>query len=140
MVTLSDTVDNINEIHPIDKQTAARRFNLMAAGRYYKRTGVVSSGPLFERITIENGYLRVYFVNHNNGLNSPLAELPAFEIAGADRVYFPARAIIERNAVSVSSLSVPKPMYVRMAWSDAAIPALFNGYGLPTAPFRSDRN
>jgi sialate O-acetylesterase len=140
MVTLSDTVDNINEIHPIDKQTAARRFNLMAAGRYYKRTGVVSSGPLFERITIENGYLRVYFVNHNNSLNSPLAELPAFEIAGADQVYFPARAIIERNAVSVSSLSVPKPMYVRMAWSDAAIPALFNGYGLPAAPFRSDRN
>lgn len=140
MVTLSDTVDNINEIHPTDKQTAALRFNLMAAGRFYKRTGVVSSGPLFERITIENGYLRVYFVNHNNGLNSPEAELPAFEIAGADRVYFPARAIIERNAVTVSSPSVPKPLYVRMAWSDKGMPSLFNGYGLPAAPFRSDRS
>jgi sialate O-acetylesterase len=33
---------------------------------------------------------------------------------------------------------VPKPAFVRFGWADSPVVNLFNGEGLPAAPFRTD--
>jgi sialate O-acetylesterase len=40
--------------------------------------------------------------------------------------------------VIVSSKSVPNPKAVRYAWQSNPLATLFNGAGLPAAPFRTD--
>ena len=64
--------------------------------------------------------------------------LTAFLLAGADRQFHPATARIQRDTVLVSAPEVPEPVAVRYAWANAPEANLFNGAGLPAAPFRTD--
>jgi sialate O-acetylesterase len=59
-------------------------------------------------------------------------------IAGEDRKWYWADAHIDGNTVVVSSLSVLNPKAVRYAWQSNPAATLFNGAGLPAAPFRTD--
>jgi sialate O-acetylesterase len=49
-----------------------------------------------------------------------------------------ATARIEGDTIVVSSESVPHPKEVRYAWHANPTATLFNGAGLPAAPFRTD--
>jgi hypothetical protein len=62
-----------------------------------------------------------------------------FEIAGADKVFHPATAVIEGNELIVSSDAVPEPKAVRYAFASAVVPNLMNKEGLPASSFRTDR-
>jgi sialate O-acetylesterase len=60
------------------------------------------------------------------------------EIAGADKVFHPASALIEVDTLVVSSPDVASPVAVRYAWTNAPSPNLYSDDGLPVVPFRSD--
>jgi sialate O-acetylesterase len=66
------------------------------------------------------------------------AKLEEFSIAGEDRKWVWAEARIEGDTIVVSSPSVPNPQEVRYAWQSNPAATLFNGAGLPAAPFRTD--
>lgn len=66
-------------------------------------------------------------------------KLKRFAIAGEDKKWHWADAVIDNNTVVVSSPNVPKPVAVRYAY--AMNPEgcnLYNRDGLPASPFRSD--
>ena len=67
-------------------------------------------------------------------------EVPAeFAIAGDDKKFFWANAVIDSDKIIVSSDEVPSPKYVRYAWAESPVnPNLMNKEGLPAAPFRTD--
>jgi sialate O-acetylesterase len=75
---------------------------------------------------------------YNNGLTANGSPLKEFIIAGADQVFYPAKATIKGKQIIVSSEKVSKPMAVRFAWSNVPHPNLFNAAGLPASPFRTD--
>ncbi len=139
MVVVSDLVDDLNDIHPVNKQGVANRLLRYALGATYKRSGVVGASPLYMSHAREGNKLRVYYKHDNGGLTSTATALTAFEIAGDDGVWRPAQAIIERGAVTVWNDLVQKPVHVRYGWADAYVGNLFNGAGNPAAPFRSDK-
>src|SRR3546814_390700 len=63
-----------------------------------------------------------------------------FEIAGADKRFYPAAARIEGETIVVSSPSVTQPKAVRYAWADDPGKSnLFSTDGFPAAPFRTDK-
>jgi sialate O-acetylesterase len=62
-----------------------------------------------------------------------------FTIAGDDKKFVEADAIIDGDSVVVSSAKVPKPVAVRFAWDDVASPNLQNIEGLPASAFRTDK-
>ena len=64
--------------------------------------------------------------------------LKDFEIAGKNKVFYPAQAAIDGEAVIVSSPKVENPIAVRFAWEDTAEPNLVNRDDLPASPFRTD--
>ena len=68
-------------------------------------------------------------------------ETPAeFAIAGDDKKFVWANAVIEGDKVIVSHSSIKAPKYVRYAWADNPVnPNLFNKEGLPASPFRTDQ-
>ncbi|MNP80155.1 hypothetical protein D3C76_1781650 [compost metagenome] len=63
-------------------------------------------------------------------------KLRGFAIAGANKPFIWANAIIEDNCVVVWHDEIPDPAQVRYAWADNPDAAnLYNREGLPASPF-----
>jgi sialate O-acetylesterase len=126
-----------NELHPTNKLELGRRLALAATTRVYGIPGDYS-GPVFTDATREGSTLRVRFMHAGSGLVSHHRPVQSLEIAGADKVFHVAAARIDRDMLVVSSPEVKEPVAVRYAWSNAPEANLYDGAGLPAAPFRSD--
>ena len=61
-----------------------------------------------------------------------------FAIAGADRKFVWADAVIDGETILVSSPQVARPVAVRYAWAGNPVCNLVNKAGLPASPFRTD--
>ena len=135
MAVLSDLCDTLN-IHPKNKQDAALRLAKIALNRYYKKTIPEDSGPLFNDMTVEKNKAIISF-DHSEGLHVVGAggKLTYFEIAGDDKIFYPAEAKIKDQKVVVQSKNVKIPVAVRFAWTNTAVPTLFNGANLPASCF-----
>ncbi|MFT5470215.1 MAG: sialate O-acetylesterase [Verrucomicrobiales bacterium] len=67
------------------------------------------------------------------------ADLQRFAIAGENKQWFWANAVIDGDTVVLSSSDVPKPVAVRYAYAHNPRGAnLYNREGLPAVPFRTD--
>jgi len=64
--------------------------------------------------------------------------LNEFLIAGDDKKFYTAKAKIVGNTVEVKNTNVINPKAVRFAFSNTALPNLFNKSGLPATAFRTD--
>lgn len=125
------------DIHPRNKQEVGRRLALIAKHEVYAIPGDWS-GPVFASAQREGNALRVRFTHASGGLTAERKPVQSLLIAGADRKFFPATAKIDGETLLVSAPEVPEPVAVRYAWSNAPEANLYNGAGLPAAPFRSD--
>ncbi|HUD57659.1 MAG TPA: sialate O-acetylesterase [Terracidiphilus sp.] len=131
-----DTGDPDN-IHAKDKQPVGDRLALCALAKYYGKN-VVYSGPTLESVERLPASIRLHFAHADGGLVAKGDKLGEFSIAGDDRKWVWADAHIDGDTVVVSSPSVPNPTQVRYAWQSNPAATLFNGAGLPAAPFRTD--
>jgi sialate O-acetylesterase len=131
-------IGNEHSVHPGDKQDVGARLSLLARKIVYKEN-IVASGPLFRLAYPDGNKMHVWF-DDAAGLKSN-GPLGAFEVAGEDGVFVPAKATIEGETVTASSDAVTEPRYVRYGWANfppADSPAnLFNGAGLPASTFTS---
>ena len=131
-------IGNLTDIHPKNKQEVGRRLALWALANDYGRH-VVCSGPIYKQSVFTNGKARLKFDHVGSGLATRDGNAPShFEIAGADKVFHPATAVIEGNELIVSSGTVAKPKAVRYAFTSGAMPNLMNKEGLPASSFRTD--
>jgi sialate O-acetylesterase len=141
-VGLAVTVDigNIKDVHPTNKQDVGKRLALWAMAKVYgKAKDVIYSGPVYKAMKVEGGRIRMEFDHLGGGLvardGKPLTE---FTIAGDDKKFVPATAMIDGDNIVVSSPEVAAPVAVRFAWRDDCSPNLSNKAGLPCGPFRTD--
>lgn len=139
MITITDLVDSIVDLHPAYKWEVGRRLSLVALNKTYGFTEIISSGPTFKGMKITKNKIEVTFTNTGSGLISRNGEpLDWFTIAGADGKFVPAKAEIIGDKVIVSSPEVKSPVAVRFAWNEAAQSNFINKEGLPAVPFRSN--
>lgn len=139
MVVTTDIVDNLNDIHPRDKQDVGHRLALLALNKTYGKN-VDCEGPAFEKAKFKDGKAILEFENEDGGLISKDGKpLTWFTIAGEDGKFVAANAQIVGETVEVSSPGVKEPKAVRFAWSEEAQPNLCNKAGLPCEPFRTDK-
>ena len=63
-----------------------------------------------------------------------------FELAGEDKVFYPAVAELQKNrkSVKVACPEVAVPVAVRYGMKNWSEPSIFNNFGIPASPFRSD--
>ena len=132
-------IGNLTDIHPKNKQEVGRRLALRALATDYGRQ-VVFSGPIYKSVTFAGKQLRLTFDHAGDGLSTrdgqPVSQL---EIAGDDKVFHPATAVIDGNQLIVSAENVPQPKAVRYGFTSQATPNLMNKSGLPASSFRTDR-
>ena len=134
MVTSSDLGHGV---HPTNKSGYGARAARVALGFVYGRN-VESYGPVYRSHKIEGNKIRISFSHVGQGLVFRGGDkLQGFALAGDDKQYAWAEAVIEGNDVIVSSEKIAKPVAIRYAWSGRHPWAnLFNKDGLPALPFR----
>jgi len=137
MVVISDIAD-IDNIHPTNKQQIGYRLAQWALSKTYDRLDIIYSGPVYREMKIERKSIKLIFDYAENGFFVKGGELVHFEIAGRDKRFLPAKAIIHKNMIEVFNKKVINPIAVRFAWDNTAIPNLFNVGGLPASSFRTD--
>ncbi|MBO6222013.1 MAG: sialate O-acetylesterase, partial [Bacteroidales bacterium] len=55
-----------------------------------------------------------------------------------DKVFFPATGRVNGKSVTVSNPNVTEPVAVRYGFRNWTVGTLFNSYGIPAGPFRTD--
>lgn len=153
MAVIIDTVPlaEAGDIHPKNKYDVGLRLARWALARDYGQKNVEASGPLFKALKVDGNKIRLAFDHTGAGLmvgskdgrnpavENPQGKIKRFAIAGADKKWFWADAVIDGNLVVVSSPEVKEPVAVRYAFQmnpDGA--NLYNRDGLPASPFRTD--
>jgi sialate O-acetylesterase len=129
------------DIHPTNKQDVGKRLAAIALNNLYDKK-MIYSGPSFKSMEVKGNQVTLSFDNIGTGLFTPdkYGYIKGFEIAGADSVFYFARAYIKGNAVILSSEKVPNPMAAHFGWmGDASECNLFNKEGFPAVPFRTDQ-
>jgi sialate O-acetylesterase len=138
MAVTMDIGDPTN-IHPQHKDEVGRRLALWALAKIYGKKDLACSGPIYKSMAVDGKQIRITFDFAAGGLVARGGgALTHFVIAGADRKFVPAKAVIESDKVVVSSEAVPAPVAVRYAWGAADMPNLANAEGLPASSFRTD--
>ncbi|MBB1283719.1 sialate O-acetylesterase [Flavisolibacter sp. BT320] len=138
MVVIHDLVDNINDIHPKLKKEVGQRLAALALAKTYGIKDISATYPRYKGMTIEKDKIRVRFSGAENGLVTKGGEPTEFYLAGDDRIFYPAKAILKGSSVLVSAKNVKKPIAVRFGFSNSAMPNLFSKEGLPVSIFRTD--
>jgi sialate O-acetylesterase len=145
-------VGDADDIHPKNKADVGERLALWALAGPYGKSGVVASGPLFEKLAIDGGKARISFTHTGGGLmvarksgrapavEDKSAKVRRFAICGADKKWVWADAVIDGETVVVSSPEVAEPVAVRYAFGSNPDGAnLYNRAGLPASPFSAAR-
>jgi sialate O-acetylesterase len=127
-----------NSIHPPKKKEVADRLLYNALNQTYSFKTINYAGPIFDSMEIKDAGLLLKFKNEENGIYS-YNGLEGFEIAGNDKVFYPAVAkIVDRKKVLVSSDKVSNPVAVRYDWNNWVKGTLLNTNLLPASSFRTD--
>ncbi len=125
-------------IHPPQKKEVAERLLFNALNQTYGFENVDHASPVFESLEVKDGGIALMFKHAERGLFS-YDELTGFEIAGSDKVFYPAIARIEnRRNIFVISEKVTEPVAVRYGWRNWIKGTLFDTNLLPASSFRTD--
>lgn len=139
-MAVSTDIGNAKDIHPTNKQDVAKRLASIALNDVYGKKQVCS-GPMYKAMETKGNQIIVSFSSIGSGLSTvdKNGSLKGFEIAGADKVFYPAKATIKDNKVIIFSESVPNPVAVHYGWADDDTEInLFNKENFPASPFRTD--
>jgi len=137
MIVTTD-ITNLDNIHPENKQDVGKRLALWALAKTYNKEEIVCSGPLYKSMKIQDDKIRLFFDYLGGGLIAKDGDLTHFTIAGEDKKFHPAKAVIDGDTVVVSSDDVKKPVAVRFGFDNTATPNFFNKAQLPASTFRTD--
>ena len=135
-------VGEAKNLHPKNKKPIGIRLARTALNREYSMLDVPYHGPQYDYATFQRNKATVCFhpSTAGSGLSTGDGRAPAyFTVAGADRKFYPAKAVISGNSIVVMSDKVKKPVAVRYAFTNFPVTNLQNKEGLPAVPFRTDR-
>ncbi|MFA6863684.1 MAG: sialate O-acetylesterase, partial [Dysgonamonadaceae bacterium] len=137
-IAITMDVGDDYSIHPPKKKEVADRLLFNALNQTYGYKSVDYAAPIFDSQEIKDGGIIVKFKNAERGLYS-YNELEGFEIAGEDKVFYPANAkIVNHKDILVKSENVLNPVAVRYAWRNWIVGTLYDVNLLPASSFRTD--
>lgn len=136
MVSTLDLGD-CDKIHPPKKKPIGDRLAFWALANTYGRNNIEFSGPISNKIRKEANALKISFEFVAEGLKFGPNGPEGFEIAGDDKVYYPAQVFINKdNSISVFNKKVRHPISVKYGSGQCPKPAsLFNSVNLPASSF-----
>jgi sialate O-acetylesterase len=139
-MAVTTDIGNAKDIHPTNKQDVGKRLAAIALNNLYDKKRVCK-GPMYKSMEIKVNQIVLTFDNIGTGLATldKNGILKGFEIAGANKIFYVAKAIINDNKVILSNENVANPVAVHYGWADDNTEInLFNKEKFPASPFRTD--
>lgn len=164
MCAVSDIYDE-HYIHQPQKDVIGERTAYVALKHCYGRSALQVDPPLMHNVIYEGVKAIVSFENATLGLYPAHEAILGFELAGEDRIFYPAEARIvtiypeqssfpkekerfqwffdlhdryQEAVVEITSPQVAKPVAVRYGFKNLTRTNLTNTFGIPVYPFRTD--
>ncbi len=133
------------QIHPAQKQQVGERLAWTALNRDYGFGQVLYKSSKYKDMTVKGDTVFIH-LQDNYHADAPFEQIAGFEVAGADRVFHPARAQhfwqpgggYWDEAIIVTSPEVRQPVAVRYCFRNFQLGNVKNGANLPLFPFRTD--
>ena len=139
MVTTMD-IGHPTCIHPPKKKEVGERFAYLALTQTYGLQGLALEAPIYESVEFIGDKAHVTFAAKGRGIGPRNEILEGFEMAGEDKIFYPATAQTKkRNSIMVSCPQVKKPVAVRYGFKNWSEASLFSTAGIPASPFRTDK-
>ena len=142
MVSTNDAVETYerHNIHPRNKDVVGHRLSYLALNLTYGLKQINCFGPQYKSWKAKGREAWVSFENLQMGICRNY-DLRGFEVAGEDRVFYPADKVWlhwQTNEMVISSEKVAHPVAVRYCFHDFQPGTMIGGNELPTIPFRTD--
>lgn len=142
MVSTNDAVETYerHNIHPRNKDVVGHRLSYLALNLTYGLKQINCFGPQYKSWQAKGNEAWVTFDNLQMGICRNY-DLRGFEVAGEDRVFYPADKVWlhwQTNEMVISSEKVAHPVAVRYGFGDFMPGTMIGGNELPTIPFRTD--
>ena len=133
------------QIHPAQKQKVGERLAFLALNKTYGMDKIICESPSFKEMTVKNDTIFMHLENLG-GAYSRFEGIEGFEVAGADRVFHPAKAGhywrpdggYWNDCLAITCPDVKEPVAVRYCFRNWQLGNLANAGGLPLFPFRTD--
>lgn len=130
-------------IHPPEKETVAKRLAFWALSETYGFKGIPYKSPTYKSMEVKDNVVTISFNDAPFGITSFDKNVDCFELAGADRIFYPATMTPMNNEfrkIQVVSDKVQAPMSLRYAFKNYPKTEgyLFSATGLPVPSFRTD--
>ncbi len=133
------------QIHPAQKQKVGERLAFLALNKTYGMNSIICLSPSFKDMNIKNDTVMIHLNNECGGI-SRFEDIEGFEIAGADKVFHPAKAQhfwqpgggYWDECIIINSSKVKEPVAIRYCFRNWQLGNLANAGGLPLFPFRTD--
>lgn len=137
--------NEVNQIHPSQKQPVGERLAFTALNRDYGYETIQYKSSSYKDMTIKNDTILIH-TQDNYSCDAPFDDMQGFEIAGEDKVFYPAIAKhfwqpgggYWDEGIMVTSPKVKKPVAVRYCFRNFQLGNVKNGGNLPLFPFRTD--
>ena len=134
-----------SQIHPTQKQQVGERLAYTALNRDYGFEGILYQSSTYKDMLVKDGAVYIHLDN-NYHTDAPFEDIQGFEIAGEDKVFYPATAQhfwqegggYWDEALKLTSDQVKNPVAVRYCFKNFQIGNVKNAGNLPLFPFRTD--
>ena len=125
-------------VHPPKKKEVGDRLALLALVNDYGIKGIYSNAPVYKSVEFNDAKAVVTVEVDRLGLSPRVTPVSGFELAGEDRVFHPATGMADKNTITVTSEDVQNPVAVRYCFRNWGKGTVFNAFGIPLLPFRTD--
>ncbi|MCU0428581.1 MAG: beta galactosidase jelly roll domain-containing protein [Cytophagaceae bacterium] len=123
-----------DNVHPPQKFEIGNRAAALALRNQYGKS-IPAYGPTVISVTSKKNTL---VLNYQHAEGWYLKSSKGFEIAGADKKFYPATVKLQKGLLVLSSKKVSKPVLVRYGMQDDFNASLFNGAGLPASTYTNE--
>jgi|GEM_PF-242818 len=139
LVTAFDLGDSL-DIHPQRKWELGRRMSRAAQQLVSGKTAIPYTGPDMAEVKLFGNRALVRYKKGTADPGKRRGPVNGFEVAGADRKFYPANAEpMQDGLIRLSAPAVQKIEAVRYGWENYPVKAgLKNAAGLAAIPFRTD--
>lgn len=141
-IVVTIDVGNCSEIHPSKKIEVGKRLAYIALAKDYGFVGFDYSSPKLKDWIVRDNEIVLEF-SSRVFIKNKTQPSKNFEIAGPDKIFYPAEATLsnvygEVQQIIVSSDKVSSPIALRYGFKNCVTPNLFGRNGLPVSSFRTD--
>ena len=147
-IAITTDIGDELDVHAPKKEPIGDRLAYWALSQTYGVKGIPYRAPEYKSMEVKGNIITLTFDYYTSTCVAPISTAPEdvildnFEIAGEDKVFYPAKAVVEwksQHTIDVYSDKVAHPVAVRYGFKNFVKGnLLFDDSGLPVSSFRTD--